>query len=508
MGYHNLNHLHIRIVSICRTVFLLLPTALLAAFALSGCVSSTENLAATPSGLSFGNVAIGSSSNQSLTLRNSGTAAFTITKAVASGGGFAVTGPPLPLTLAEGQSATFMARFAPSAIGESSGSLLITKSQVSAPQLAGSSTLSITTEQKTITMAGTGVHVAPSITTQPASQTVTAGQPATFSLAASGAAPLSYQWQKNGIAISGATSLTYTIPAAAKSDSGSQFTVIVSNSSASVTSDAAMLTVTMPLQITTSNLPSGQIQSTYQASLAVSGGIAPYVWSLSSGSLPPGLSLTASSGAITGNSTQSGNFSFTVQVIDSSAQPETGSKAFSLSVAASSSNLQITTSSLPQASTSAVYLQTLQATGGTPGYTWSIVSGQLPAGLSLMATTGEITGTASTAGQSSFTLQVKDSAANPATSSQALKLTVISRMALDQYGGRTDITCTATGEVHTQKIGNRWWLCTPLGNVFFMTGVEEVIGPDSTYNTVALAKYGTTDMWTIQTNSAVAILGF
>ncbi len=55
--------------------------------------------------------------------------------------------------------------------------------------------------------------VAPSITTQPASQTVTAGQTATFSVTATGTAPLSYQWQKNGAAISGATSSSYTTPA-------------------------------------------------------------------------------------------------------------------------------------------------------------------------------------------------------------------------------------------------------------------------------------------------------
>ena len=85
--------------------------------------------------------------------------------------------------------------------------------------------------------------VAPSITTQPASQTVTAGQTATFSVTASGTAPLSYQWQKNGTAISGATSATYTTPATATSDSGSQFSVVVSNSAGSVTSNAATLTV-------------------------------------------------------------------------------------------------------------------------------------------------------------------------------------------------------------------------------------------------------------------------
>jgi hypothetical protein len=86
--------------------------------------------------------------------------------------------------------------------------------------------------------------VAPSITTQPASQTVTAGQTATFTVAATGTAPLTYQWKKNGAAISGATSSTYTTPATTTSDNALQFTVVVSNSTGSATSSAAILTVT------------------------------------------------------------------------------------------------------------------------------------------------------------------------------------------------------------------------------------------------------------------------
>ena len=85
--------------------------------------------------------------------------------------------------------------------------------------------------------------IPPSITTQPLSQTVTPGQTATFSVAGTGTAPMSYQWQKNGAAISGATSSTYQTPAATVSDNGSQFTVVLSNSAGSVTSSSGTLTV-------------------------------------------------------------------------------------------------------------------------------------------------------------------------------------------------------------------------------------------------------------------------
>ena len=87
-------------------------------------------------------------------------------------------------------------------------------------------------------------QVIPSILTQPASQTVTAGQAATFSVTATGTAPLSYHWRKNGISIGGATAATYTTAVAATSDSGSQFSVVVSNSTGSVTSNTVTLTVT------------------------------------------------------------------------------------------------------------------------------------------------------------------------------------------------------------------------------------------------------------------------
>src|SRR5260370_15348 len=98
-------------------------------------------------------------------------------------------------------------------------------------------------------VAGTtnGSPAAPSITTQPASQTVTAGQTATFTVVATGTAPLSYQWKKNGTAISGAMSSSYTTPATTSADNGSQFTVVVSNIASNVTSSAATLTVALAL---------------------------------------------------------------------------------------------------------------------------------------------------------------------------------------------------------------------------------------------------------------------
>jgi hypothetical protein len=84
---------------------------------------------------------------------------------------------------------------------------------------------------------------APVITSQPASQIVLAGQPAVFSVTATGTPSPTYQWQKNGANITGAMSSSYTIPATTTTDSGAQFRVIVSNSVGNVTSNSATLTV-------------------------------------------------------------------------------------------------------------------------------------------------------------------------------------------------------------------------------------------------------------------------
>ena len=87
-------------------------------------------------------------------------------------------------------------------------------------------------------------QTAPTITTQPQSQTVKEGTAVTFSVVASGRAPLSYQWQRNGANIAGATSASYTLSSPTVADSGAQFRVVVTNTVGSVTSSAATLTVT------------------------------------------------------------------------------------------------------------------------------------------------------------------------------------------------------------------------------------------------------------------------
>ncbi len=105
------------------------------------------------------------------------------------------------------------------------------------------------------------VNSTPLITIQPANQSVMVGATATFSVTAAGTAPLSYQWQKGSSNISGATSSSYTMPATALTDNGSQFDLVVSNSLGNTTSNQATLTVTQtaaPVDVVTYQYDNGR----------------------------------------------------------------------------------------------------------------------------------------------------------------------------------------------------------------------------------------------------------
>ena len=83
----------------------------------------------------------------------------------------------------------------------------------------------------------------PSFTTQPLDKTVTEGNTAMFTVTATGTEPLTYQWTKNGVNISGATTRFYTTPPTTMADNGARFSVVVTNVAGSVTSNNALLTV-------------------------------------------------------------------------------------------------------------------------------------------------------------------------------------------------------------------------------------------------------------------------
>ena len=173
------------------------------------------------------------------------------------------------------------------------------------------------------------------------------------------------------------------------------------------------------LTIGTATLPPATVGVAYSQTLTAVGGTAPYSWAIVAGSLPTGLGLNgATIGGVPG---APANANFTIRITDSSLPAQTSQKAFTLTVVG---QLTIITSSpLPVGTIGVVYSQTLVAAGGTPDYSWSVLSGALPPGLTLSAT-GTLSGQPSTGGTSSFTLRVTDASSPTQTTEKAFDLTV------------------------------------------------------------------------------------
>lgn len=184
------------------------------------------------------------------------------------------------------------------------------------------------------------------------------------------------------------------------------------------------------LSITTgTSLPSGQINVAYSTALGATGGTAPYAWTVTTGTLPTGLSLSTA-GVISGTPTAAGIFNVTAQVSDSEPTPQRVTAQFGITIAPPP--LSITTASLPNASLNMSYSADLAATGGIPPYTWSLTSGTLPAGLTLNPA-GTIAGTPTATGTYNFTLQAADNESTPQTAPAQLSITVLTQVQVTTY---------------------------------------------------------------------------
>lgn len=184
------------------------------------------------------------------------------------------------------------------------------------------------------------------------------------------------------------------------------------------------------LAITTSpNLPSGTIGISYSATISATGGSPPYNWS-ASGSLPPGLALSASQGVISGKPTGTGTYQFTITVRDNIGAQQ--SQNFSVTInSTSSSSFAINNTSFPSGMVGQPYRQLLTATGGcvtpfSPQPVFSLSGGTLPNGLSIQTNsdlTRSIAGTPASTGTFNFTLTATDSCAKTATASFTITIT-------------------------------------------------------------------------------------
>lgn len=161
---------------------------------------------------------------------------------------------------------------------------------------------------------------------------------------------------------------------------------------------------------------SGSVGAPYKSSLVASGGVPPYSFAITSGSLPPGLTLNPATGAISGTPTSGGTFPFTAAVVDSTGLTTGDHVAFvDCTIIIKAPPLKV---SCPASSgkVGVPYNSSLLATDGVPPYKFKLIGGSLPPGLTLDMNTGAITGTPTAAGTFPYEVKVTDSSGATAKS--------------------------------------------------------------------------------------------
>lgn len=215
----------------------------------------------------------------------------------------------------------------------------------------------------------------------------------------------------------GSYSFTVTATDATTSANGGPYTAV-----RSYTLTVASATVAL----SPANLPAGTSGTAYSETLSATGGTVPYVYTVTAGALPAGVTL-ASNGTLAGTPTQSGSFTFSVTATDSStgSGPYRATRSYTLSIAAPA--LALDPATLANATVGSAYSQALTARGGTAPYSYAVTDGALPAGVTL-GTNGTLSGTPTAGGSYSFTVTATDATAptngGPYTASRSYTLSV------------------------------------------------------------------------------------
>lgn len=295
----------------------------------------------------------------------------------------------------------------------------------SIPPQTATSNVSITVDDKLAVATGQ-LHTAYAY--EPYSQTVSA---------ANGTPP--YHWSFGayfpaGLSIDATTGLISGTPG----QGNYTLSVVVTDSSspAQAAQQSYSMLILPRLHIDSSTLPDAHLSQPYSSYVPYTGGTGNLAWFVVSGSLPPGLSLQPQYGTVSGTPTQLGAYTFTVQVQDSSTPPQTVQGQMTVNVRAATLTLQ---PSLPQRIPVNVSFDGFAAvSGGTAPFTWTLNGGALPTGLNLVGSTGEISGTPTTTGAYTFTLNASDSSSPRQVASSTYTMTV------GQALGRNDAISHAT----------------------------------------------------------------
>lgn len=282
---------------------------------------------------------------------------------------------------------------------------------------------SVTSASATLTV--NAAPAGPTITTQPADQAVMAGQPVSFTVAATGTPPLSYQWKKNGMNIAGATAASFAIPAAISADCGASFTVVVANGAGSVTSTRTTLTATPAAgaPIILASPVRARVLTGQRATFSVT------AWSASP------MSYQWQKGTFAGNMTDipaateatyatplttlADHLTLFRCVVSNAAGNVTSANEMLFVTTETTAPNKITSAITASAQVGTAFNYTITSSGGTTPITYS--ASPLPAGLSVDPSSGQISGTPAATGATRIVIDASNSAGN---TSAILTLTV------------------------------------------------------------------------------------
>lgn len=270
---------------------------------------------------------------------------------------------------------------------------------------------------------------APALGLTPPAGTLTATYATAYSqqyTASGGTAPYSYTISAGalptGVSLDSASGLLSGTPIQTGSFS---FSVRATDSSTgagapfTVTQGYTLQVAAPTIAVNPTLLANATAASAYSATVAASGGIAPYTFAVTAGALPTGISMS-SAGALSGTPTQSGNFTFTITATDANSQ--TGSRTYTVNVGLPS--LTVAPPILADGTLGTPYSQALSASGGNAPYSFAITAGALPGGLGL-SPTGTLAGTPTAAGSFSFTVTATDSTGGTAATGATAYTVVI-----------------------------------------------------------------------------------
>lgn len=374
-------------------------------------------------------------------------AAYTASVAATNGTApytFAVTGGALPAGLTMASSGAITGT--PTAAGPATFTVTVTD----ANHVTASAALSITIGSASTPVSITTTSLPNGTVSTIYSQTIVAANGTTpYSFAVTGGSlPAGLTLASNG-------ALTGTPTTAGPAS----FTVTVTDANHVTASASYSITIgtsVNPVSITTASLPNGQAGVSYTASVAATGGTTPYTFSVT-GSTPAGLAFS-SNGTLAGNPVTPGDSNFTVKVTDATNQTATAS--YHVTIAGGGSTpLSITTVNLPAALLSSAYSAQIAATGGTPGYSFSITGGALPSGIT-MSSSGQLSGSTTAAGTYHFTVQAVDASAPQQSATANLQIVagttsatvtvdasaVITTVPADFYGLHTSVYDTVLND--------------------------------------------------------------